>query len=100
MSWFVYVVRLSDRFTVDDRDEIIRGLRRHDVGAANYFPPIPMLPHFRRKHGFGPGDFPVAESVSHRTIALPFFPQLSEREIDLVVQTLDVMMGRITFSRR
>jgi perosamine synthetase len=99
MSWFVYVVRLSDRFTVDDRDEIIAGLRRHDVGASNYFPPIPMLPFYRRNYGFKPGDFPVAESISQRTLALPFFTRLTEREIDLVCQTLELMMKRITFVR-
>jgi perosamine synthetase len=99
MSWFVYVARLSDRFTADDRDEIIEGLRRHDIGANNYFPPIPMLPFYRRQFGFKPGDFPVAESVSQRTIALPFFNRLTEREIDLVCQTLELMMTRTTFSR-
>ena len=99
MSWFVYVVRLSDRYTDDDRDEIITGLRRHDVGASNYFPPIPLLPDYQRRFGFRPGDFPVAESVSHRTIALPFFTRLTEREVDLVCQTLELMMTRVTFTR-
>jgi perosamine synthetase len=98
-SWFVYVVRLSDRFSVDDRDTIISGLRRHDVGACNYFPPIPLQPFYRERYGFQEGDFPMAESVSQRTIALPFHSRLSEREIDLVCQTLDLMLTRITFAR-
>ena len=58
-----------------------------------------MLPYFRRKYGYGPGDFPVAESVSHRTVALPFFTGITDREVDLVCQTLELMMSRITFSR-
>ncbi|MHC4127188.1 MAG: DegT/DnrJ/EryC1/StrS family aminotransferase [Planctomycetota bacterium] len=99
MSWFVYVVRLSDRFSEDDRDYIIKGLRRHDVGASNYFPPIPLLPYFRHHFGHKPGDFPVAESVAHRTVALPFFTRLTEREVDLVCQTLELMITRVTFSR-
>lgn len=99
MSWFVYVVRLSDRFTAEDRDWIIEGLRRHDVGASNYFPPIPLQPHYRLKYGYDLGDFPVAESVSQRTIALPFFPSITEREIDMVCQTLELMLKRLTFSR-
>jgi perosamine synthetase len=99
MSWFVFVVRLSDRFTADDRDGIIEGLRRHEVGAAAYFPPIPMLPFYRRRLGHEPGDFPVAESVSHRTVALPFFTRITEREIDLVCQTFELMMTRAAFSR-
>lgn len=99
MSWFVFVVRLNDQFTVDDRDEILRGLRRHDVGAGDYFPAIPMLPFYRRKYGFRPGDFAAAESVSHRTIALPFFTKLTEREVDLISQTLELMISRISFAR-
>ena len=43
--------------------------------------------------------FPVAESVSHRTLALPFFTRLTEREIDLVCQTLELMMTRRAFAR-
>ena len=100
MGWFVYVVRLSDRFSEQDRDSVIEGLRRHDVGASNYFPPIPLLPHYRQKYGYEPGDFPVAEFVAHRTIALPFFPRLTEREVDLVCQTLELMMSRIAFARK
>ncbi len=99
MSWFVFVIRLSDRFSADNRDYIIEGLRRHDVGASNYFPPIPLLPFYRTRFGYGPGDFPVAESVSHRTVALPFFARLTVREVDLVCQTLELMMTRISFAR-
>lgn len=99
MSWFVYVVRLTSEFTQHERDEIIAGLRRHDIGASNYFPPIPMMPFYARKYGFRPGDFPCSESVSHRTIALPFFNTITDHEIDLVCQTLDLMISRATFTR-
>ena len=83
----------------DDRDSIIQGLRRHDVGAANYFPPIPLLPFYRRRFGHKIGDFPVSESVSQRTIALPFHTRLTERDVDIVCQTLELMMTRVTFAR-
>ena len=99
MSWFVYVIRLTDQFTADDRDTILEGMRRHEVGVSNYFPPIPLLPPYRKLFGYAPGDFPVAESVSQRTIALPFFNRLTEREIDLVCQTLDVMIQRLNYAR-
>jgi perosamine synthetase len=100
MSWFVYVVRLNDQFTSEDRDNIIEGLRRHDIGAANYFPPIHLLPFYRRLLATRPGQFPVTESVAQRTIALPFYSGLTERDVDIVCQTLDVMIGRQSFSRR
>ncbi|HBZ97268.1 MAG TPA: hypothetical protein DEO57_05425, partial [Phycisphaerales bacterium] len=70
---------------------------RHDIGAAHYFPAIPLFPHFRDKYDLKPGDFPVAESVSQRTIALPMFVGLTEVEIKLVCQTLGLMMTRSRF---
>jgi perosamine synthetase len=99
MSWFVYVVRLTNEFSMDDRDTILEGLRRHEVGASNYFPPIPLLPPYRKQFGYEPGDFPIAESVSQRTIALPFYNRLTDHEIELVCQTLEVMIQRVTFAR-
>jgi perosamine synthetase len=99
MSWYVFVARLSAEFTQMERDEIIAGLRRHDIGASNYFPPIPLMPFYRQAFGYKPGDFPCAESVSQRTIALPFFNSLTDHEIDLVCQTLDVMIQRAMFTR-
>ncbi|HEB61332.1 MAG TPA: DegT/DnrJ/EryC1/StrS family aminotransferase [Phycisphaeraceae bacterium] len=100
MSWFVYVVRLSADYSGAERDRIINNLRNHDVGAANYFPPIHHQPLYRRLLENNMPHLPVCESVSQRTIALPFHTKLTDREIDLVVQTLDVMMRRSEFGRR
>ncbi len=99
MTWFVFVVRLTTDYTVEDRDRIVEGLRMHDVGSATYFPCIHLQPAYREKFGFKPGDFPIAESISNRTIALPFFNSLTEREIDLIAQTLEVMISRQNLSR-
>lgn len=99
MSWFVFVVRLSTGFTSEERDRLIRSMRNHDVGAADYFPCIHLQPFYRERFGFQPGAFPIAESVSQRTIALPFHNRLTEREIDLVAQTLELMLKRENLKR-
>lgn len=99
MSWFVYVVRLTDQFTAADRDSIMEGMRRHEIGVSNYFPPIHLLPPYRTRFGHKPGDFPVCESVAQRTIALPFFNRLGDEEVELVCQTLDVMIQRTLFAK-
>ena len=38
--------------------------------------------------GYKKGDFPVTEEISDRTIALPFYNNLTEGEIEYVVQRL------------
>jgi len=99
MSWFVYVVRLAAGFGREERDRIIRGLRNHEIGCADYFPCIHLQPFYRDMFGYEPGRFPIAESVSQRTIALPFHSRMGEREVDLVAQTLELMLKRESLSR-
>lgn len=98
MSWFVFVVRLAASYTREERDRVIAGLLRHDIGAKDYFPCIHLQP-FYRELGFKPGDFPIAESVSSRTIALPFYSDLSDDDVDIVVRTLGLMIERENLSR-
>ncbi|MBL8991091.1 MAG: DegT/DnrJ/EryC1/StrS family aminotransferase [Phycisphaerae bacterium] len=99
MSWFVFVVRLASSYTREERDRVIAGMRRHEVGAGDYFPCIHLQPFYRERFGYGPGDYPIAESVSQRTIALPFYNDLRERDIDMVCQTLDLMIRRENLKR-
>ena len=99
MSWFVFVVRLSDRYTREERDRVIDGLHRHEVGAAPYFPCIHLQPFYRERYGLKPGDFPVAEHVSDRTVALPFYTTLTARDQDFVASTFELMLGRESFHR-
>lgn len=99
MSWFVFVVRLADRYTAEERDRVIAGLRRHDIGAAAYFPCIHLQPFYRERFGFGPGDFPIAERISQRTLALPFHTRLSAREAGHVAGTLKLMIERENLGR-
>lgn len=87
MSWFVYVVRLADEFTRDDRDGVIHYLRRYGIGANNYFPPIHLQP-FYSQFGYKVGDYPITEAVSNRTVALPFHNNITPDECRVVVSHL------------
>ncbi len=99
MSWFVFVVRLSDQYSAEERGRIIDGIRRHDVGAAAYFPCIHLQPFYRERFGFKEGDFPIAESISNRTIALPFYNRLTDRDADFAAQTMELMLSRENIRR-
>jgi len=83
-SWFVYVIRLADKFTQADRDAILEHLRKAGVGCNNYFAPIHTQPFIMKMFGTKAGDFPVTERVAARTIALPFFAGLTESQVEKV----------------
>ena len=87
-SWFVYVIRLADEFTQADRDAIIEKLRAAGIGCSNYFVPIHHQPYIMETLGTKDGDFPITERLAARTIALPFFANLSEQQVTWVRSAL------------
>jgi perosamine synthetase len=91
MSYFVYVIRLSNDYTRRDRDRILRQLQARGIGCSDYFAPIHLQP-FYRELGYREGDFPVTEMVAARTIALPFYNRLSRAEIDFVAKQLKELL--------
>jgi len=88
ISWFVFVVRLSDEYTAQDRDRILEKLRARGIGCNVYFPAIHLQPFYQSDLGYRPGDFPITEALAARTIALPFHNHLTARDVEYVVQTL------------
>jgi len=93
LSWFVFVVRLTEEFTGRQRDDILQQMLSRGIQVSNYFAPVHLQPFMAEKFGYKPGDFPVTEAVSSRTIALPFYNNLSEGQVaevcKILSQTLD-----------
>ncbi|MCX6718058.1 MAG: DegT/DnrJ/EryC1/StrS family aminotransferase [Candidatus Staskawiczbacteria bacterium] len=88
LSWFVYVVKLSENFSGAKRDKIIKKMAEQGIQCSDYFQAIHLQPFYKNNFGYKKGDFPVAENISKRTLALPFFNNLTEKEIDFVVKNL------------
>jgi len=88
VSWFVFVVRLADRYTQNDRDRILKTLSARGIGCSNYFAPIHLQPFFVERFGYKSGVFPICETVAARTIALPFHHELTEGDVDFVCHEL------------
>lgn len=86
ISWFVYVVRLQEKFTRVQRDAILEDLASAEIDCGRYFAPIHMQPSYRawRNSCF----LPVTESVSARTLALPFFNKLSAADVHRICTVL------------
>jgi dTDP-4-amino-4,6-dideoxygalactose transaminase len=100
MSWFVFVVRLNDLFEPGDRDTIIRELRAEGIGCGNYFPPIHLQPYMQQLLGTKTGDMPVCEYVAARTLALPFFSQMTPKQVDRVCDVLEATLDKTLIARK
>jgi perosamine synthetase len=85
MSWFIYFVRLDKRI---DRNAVMQYLLDNGIGCRPYFTPIHLQPYFRDMFGYKEGDFPLTEGVAESTVALPFFNNLSDEQMDYTVYNL------------
>lgn len=85
-SWFVYAVRLPKSA---DRDAVVAELDQRGVQAKAYMPCIHLLPPYRELLGYKPGMLPVAEDASNRLLALPFFPGITEGQIERSCEALE-----------
>ncbi|MFZ0041268.1 MAG: DegT/DnrJ/EryC1/StrS aminotransferase family protein [Solirubrobacteraceae bacterium] len=91
-GWFVYVIQLPRGV---DRDDTIRALAQHEIPSKPYFPAIHLMTYYREQFGHREGEFPVCEDVAARSIALPFFPGMTEGQVGRVAAALrDVLTDR------
>ncbi|HEX6390322.1 MAG TPA: DegT/DnrJ/EryC1/StrS aminotransferase family protein [Solirubrobacteraceae bacterium] len=88
-GWFVFVVQAPRG---RDRDTVIRALRERGVAAKPYLPAIHLMSFYRETFGHREGEFPVCEDVAARSLALPFFPALSEGDVARVAAALDEVL--------
>jgi perosamine synthetase len=84
-GWFVYVVQLPRGI---DRDATVLALRARGVDSKPYLPAIHLLSFYRERFGHREGEFPVCEDVARRSLALPFYPELTDGEVEQVVEAL------------
>jgi len=85
ISWFVYVVRLDPAF---ERGRVMQRLEDQSIPSRPYFAPIHLQRYFVDRFGYQAGDFPVAEDLGRRSLALPFSGVMTEDEVDEVCQEL------------
>jgi perosamine synthetase len=86
-SWFVYVIRLDEKFKVSKRDGLAAYLTQKGIGCGEYFPSIHLEP-FYQQMGYRAGQFPLSEEISKRTVALPFFNNLTEQNIKYITDVI------------
>lgn len=95
MSWFVYVIRLADRYTQEQRDTLIQKLHARGIQVSNYFPPMYLQPFLVERFGYKKGDYPVTDAVSKSTMALPFYNNLTESDAKTVCDELRAALDEI-----
>jgi perosamine synthetase len=92
-GWFVYVVQLPRGGPA--RDDVVVALRERGIQSKPYLPAIHLMSFYRERFGHREGEFPICEDVAARSIALPFFPGLTEQHVGRVSDTLRALLTAV-----
>jgi len=72
----------------DKRKELINYLAQSGVSTGVYYP-VPL--HLQKVYeplGYTQGSLPIAEYLSHRTLAIPLYPELSKQQQNYIINTI------------
>ncbi len=90
-GWFVFVVQVPHGV---DRDAVVRDLRERGVQSKPYLPAIHLMSFYRERFGHREDEFPVCEDIAARSLALPFFPEMTDSQVQRVAVALSEALGQ------
>lgn len=85
-AWHLYAIRIQHSNTNIHR-RVFEKLREAGIGVNVHYIPVHLQPYYRAL-GFAEGDFPEAERYYASAITLPLYPQLTDKELNTVVDAL------------
>ena len=85
-SFHIYMLRINNA-TEEQRDRIIDKISAEKVAVNVHFQPIPLLSAYKG-FGFNMEDYPVAWKNYEQEISLPVFYDISDEQIDWVIDAL------------
>jgi perosamine synthetase len=91
-GWFVFVVQLPAGV---DRDAVINRLAASGIQSKPYLPAIHLMSFYRKRFEHREGEFPISERIARHSLALPFFPSMSQSQIARVAQHLRFAVERV-----
>jgi dTDP-4-amino-4,6-dideoxygalactose transaminase len=69
----------------DNRDSLREWLEAQNIQTAIHYPtPVHLQPAYRHL-GYKPGSYPVSERLGRTEITLPMFPELTDSEVERVI---------------
>jgi len=88
-SWHLYVVK------VQNRDEVIEILKQKSIGCSVHFIPIHKHTYYKNRYNYKDENYPIANKVFDTSLSLPIFPDMSDEEVEYVIQQLKEVVANV-----
>ncbi|MBZ0258037.1 DegT/DnrJ/EryC1/StrS aminotransferase family protein [bacterium] len=77
-SWHIYHIKTPDR------DNLITHLKANGIAPGVHYFPVHKHPYYAERGA----RCPIAEEIWKRILSLPMFPDMTDRQVDAVIQTV------------
>jgi len=84
----LYAINLELEKLKINRNQFIDALKAENIGAGVHFTALHLHKYYKKTFGFKKGDFPRAEWIGERTVSLPFYPHMSEKDVKDVIKAV------------
>lgn len=91
-AWHIFIVRLIPPYH-RRRNRIAAELKRRGIGVSLHYQPIHLYRFYRRRYGYRPGDFPVAEELARQILTLPLHPRMKKADVQRVAAELGKLIA-------
>jgi len=81
-SWHLYVVK------VNNRSELFEKLKENGIGTSVHFIPVHKHPYYKETYGYRDENYPVANYVFEKSLSLPIYPGLTDKELSYISETV------------
>lgn len=87
-AWHLYLLRIVPEKLSVGRDEFARVLQDRGLGISVHFIPHFKLSFLKERYNLSAQDFPNAAAHYSESISLPFWPDMSDDDVQYVIDTV------------
>ena len=85
----LYAINLELEKLKISRNQFVDALKMENIGGGVHFTALHLHKYYRETFGYKRGDYPKAEWISERTLSLPFYPHMTERDVQDVTRAVE-----------
>ena len=86
-SWHLFPITILPEAPVS-RNEFIIQMEQAGIGTSVHYKPLHRMTYYKETYALKPEDFPNTERIWNGTVSLPIFPDLTNRELKYICQTI------------
>jgi UDP-4-amino-4-deoxy-L-arabinose-oxoglutarate aminotransferase len=93
-AWHLFIVRLDIEKSNMKRDDFMAELKKRNIGTGLHFRAAHLQKYYREKMGMYEGMLPDTEWNSERICSLPLFPDMTQADVNDVIDAIKEVLRR------